>query len=111
MKSEAYYRGMGAAAVIKELRSRRLSPRVTGKLVKAAVTKAERKAKHVEQPNEKRRYIVKLETGFSKGTPEYHTVCVSLDELKEGFRQHLTGNGSYSDTLRRVTQFHKDRKQ
>lgn len=110
MNGEAYYRGMGAAEVIKEIRARRLSPRVSYKRVKTAIVKAKRKAKRIEHPNEKRRYTIRLEIGFSDGTPENHTFVVSLDELKEGFRQSLMGDGSYSDTIRRVTQFHKDRK-
>lgn len=105
MNGEAYYKGLGIAARIKDVRAAGLSPRRTAKIIRAAVRKAERQARVVACVEDDLRYRVRIPIGFRDGKEVFQTLIVSLNELKEGFRRNLVGRGSYPETVTNVKCF------
>jgi len=115
MNGASFYHGLVTASRVREIdeqiKAERIHPKRRAKIVKATAIKEGQATKRrlLPGPADVRKHKVKIEVGFYKGQEVYETLEVSLNELKEGFRRTLSGDGSYPDAIKRVAQFKAER--
>jgi len=112
MNGGSYYHGLvtarRASEINEEIRSQHLHPKRTVKMIKRKI-KLVTRHRRINDPGDVRKHRVKIEVGFNQGKPVHETLVVSLNELKEGLRSSLVGDGSYEAAAQRITRFYEGR--